>query len=148
MRTTRNDVVAVLEGMYAAEALYLAAGGPGRADFAKLAPYFAADVALHRAEGLPYGGTWPGHEGMERFFTAMGRTWEVFAIADQWFLSTGEPLVVLTHVRARSRLTGRQIDFPIVRTVGVRDGRISEIRPFYRDTAASSDVRTVPEPGV
>ncbi|MFD3918655.1 hypothetical protein [Streptomyces sp. NPDC058595] len=45
-----------LTGMYAAEAEYVAAGGPGEASFDVLAPFSAADVALHRADGLPYVG--------------------------------------------------------------------------------------------
>ncbi|TQM29957.1 hypothetical protein FB390_1571 [Nocardia bhagyanarayanae] len=54
--------------MYAAEAAYFAAGGPGRASFTTLAPFFADDVVLHQAEGMPYGGIWRGHAGLERFF--------------------------------------------------------------------------------
>ncbi|MCY1013923.1 hypothetical protein OV079_52040 [Nannocystis pusilla] len=61
--------------MYAAESRYLAAGGPGKADFATLAPFFAPDVVLFQAEGLPYGGIWRGHAGLERFFLVMSGTW-------------------------------------------------------------------------
>jgi ketosteroid isomerase-like protein len=127
--------MSVLKGMYAAEAEYLAAGGPGAASFAPLAPYFATDVVLHQADALPYGGTWRGHEGMERFFLAMSQAWETFEMVDQAFLSDTSPLVVLTQVRARARATGRELRFPILQTIAVQDGRITEIRPFYWDTA-------------
>jgi uncharacterized protein len=43
-------------------------------------------------------------------------------------------------VRARARCTGRGLDFPILQTITVDAGRISEIRPFYWDTAAVADV--------
>ncbi|WP_406139613.1 nuclear transport factor 2 family protein [Streptomyces sp. NBC_01089] len=126
--------------MYAAEARCLAAGGPDTVGFGLLAPFFAPDVVLHQAAGLPYGGAWRGHEGMARFFRAMSRTWESFRMAEQEILATGgplgEPLVVLHRIQARSRATGREIAFPILQTVTVRDGRISEVRPFYWDTAA------------
>ncbi len=125
----------VLEGMYAAEADYLAAGGPGTAGFESLAPFFASDVVLHQAEGLPYGGTWRGHDGMERFFTAMSRTWASFEMLEQDFLATDDPIVVLTQVRARARATGRELEFPILQTITVEDGRITDVRPFYWDTA-------------
>lgn len=65
----------MLEGTYAAEAEYLAADGPGTASFGIVAPFFAPDAVLHQAEALPYGGTWRGHEGMERFFLAMSEPW-------------------------------------------------------------------------
>ncbi|NKY30170.1 hypothetical protein [Nocardia gamkensis] len=66
MTPITTDSTTVLTGMYAAEAEYLAAGGPGSASFDPLAPFFHASVVLHQAENLPYGGTWRGHDGMER----------------------------------------------------------------------------------
>ncbi|MFE6775333.1 nuclear transport factor 2 family protein [Streptomyces sp. NPDC057702] len=122
--------------MYAAEAAYLAAGGPGAASFGLLAPFFSYDVVLRQAAGLPYGGTWLGHSGLARFFLRMGQVWESFAMVEQEFLATGETAVVHTRVRARARATGRALDFPILQTLTVRDGRITEIRPFYWDTRA------------
>ena len=131
-----TDSVTLLTGMYAAEAEYLAAGGPGEAPFDLLAPFFAPDVVLHQADALPYGGTWRGHEGMEEFFLAMSQVWESFDMTEQEFLATGETAVVLTQVRARARATGRELTFPILQTIRVKDGRISEVRPFYWDTEA------------
>lgn len=128
--------VAVLKGMYAAESRYLAAGGPGKADFATLAPFFAPDVVLFQAEGLPYGGIWRGHAGLEKFFLVMSGTWEVFDLVSQEFLATENPVVVRTHVHARARATGRELDFPILQTITVEEGRIAEVHPFYWDTAA------------
>lgn len=122
--------------MYAAESEYLAAGGPGIANFDTLAPFFAPDVVLHQAEALPYGGIWRGHEGMEQFFVAMAEAWEVFEMVEQQFLSTSAIAVVLTHVHARARASGQELSFPILQTIRVVDGRISEVRPFYWDTAA------------
>jgi ketosteroid isomerase-like protein len=133
---TDNESLNVLQAMYAAEADYLAAGGPGEASFEMLAPFFAPDVTLHQAETLPYGGTWRGHEGMERFFLAMSEAWESFDMVEQEFLATGATVVVLTQVRARARATGRELEFPILQTLLVEDGRIAEVRPFYWDTAA------------
>ncbi|MEQ0563860.1 nuclear transport factor 2 family protein [Amycolatopsis sp. NEAU-NG30] len=123
--------VSVLEGMYAAEAEYFATG-----DFAPLRRFFAPDFVLHQAGGLPYGGVWRGHDGLQRFFAAMSRTWEVFEFVDQAFLATTSPLVVLTNVHARARATGRELAFPILQAITVAGGRITEVRPFYWDTAA------------
>ncbi|BDU09073.1 nuclear transport factor 2 family protein [Nocardia cyriacigeorgica] len=130
----------VLTGMYAAEAQYLAAGGPGKASFTILAPYFADDVVLHQADALPYRGIWRGHAGLERFFTAMSAVWEVFDFLDQQFLATGSTAVVHTRIQARARATGRELRFPILQTLRLEDARIAEIRPFYWDTHAIADV--------
>ncbi|MFG2805653.1 nuclear transport factor 2 family protein [Streptomyces sp. DT199] len=139
--TTRptTDSTAVLTGMYAAEAEYLAAQGPGEASFALLAPFFAADVELHQAAALPYGGIWRGHDGLARFIRRMGEVWEAFDMVEQEFLATGETAVVLTRVRARARATGRELAFPILQTITVKDGRITEVRPFYWDTMAIAE---------
>jgi hypothetical protein len=134
--TMQTADLEVLKGMYAAEARYLAAGGPGKARFDTLAPFFAADVALHQAESLPYGGTWRGHDGMERFFRAMSETWAAFDLVEQEFLAVEGTLVVRTQVHARARATGQELSFPIVQTVKIENGRIVEVRPFYWDTAA------------
>jgi uncharacterized protein len=134
--TTQNDAAGVLRGMYAAEHEYLAAGGPGTANFETLAPFFAPDVVLHQAESLPYGGIWRGHDGMEHFFLAMAETWETFDMVEQAFLSTSATAVVLTRVHARARATGTELDFQILQTLRIVDGRITEVRPFYWDTAA------------
>ncbi|GAA5082296.1 nuclear transport factor 2 family protein [Nocardia iowensis] len=136
MTLPTTDPMTVLTGMYAAEAEYLAAGGPGSASFDLLAPFFATDVALHQAAGLPYGGAWRGHEGMEQFFRTMAQTWASFELLEQEFLATGETTVVHTRVRARARATGRELTFPILQTITIIDGRISEVHPFYWDTAA------------
>ncbi|MGI5466393.1 nuclear transport factor 2 family protein [Streptomyces sp. CA-132043] len=141
-----TDSVTVLTHMYAAEAQYLAAGGPGNASFDLLAPYFAPNVELHQADGLPYGGTWRGHSGMRQFFRTMGTVWESFDMVEQEFLATGETAVVLTQVHARARATGRELSFPILQTIQVKDGQITEVRPFYWDTRTIADACAVPAP--
>jgi uncharacterized protein len=142
MTNGTTDLSALLQDMYAAEVEYLAAGGPGEASFDLLAPFFAPDVVLHQAEALPYGGTWRGHRGMEQFFLAMSGAWASFEMVEQRFLAAEGTAVVLTQVHARARATGRTLDFPILQAIEARDGRISEVRPFYWDTAAIADACT------
>jgi len=73
---------------------------------------------------------------MKQFLLAMSATWAAFEMIEQEFLSTADTAVVLTYVHARSRATGRELDFPILQTIRIVDGRIAEVRPFYWDTAA------------
>ncbi|APS17864.1 ketosteroid isomerase [Streptomyces sp. Tue 6075] len=131
-----TDSRAVLTAMYTAEARCPAAGGPGTASFDPPAPCFAPDVVLHQAATLPYGGVWRGHRGMERFFRTMSDTWAEFELMAQDFLATGETSVVRPVARARPRATGRELTFPVLQTLIVQDGRITEVRPFSWDTDA------------
>ncbi|WP_069161958.1 nuclear transport factor 2 family protein [Nocardia altamirensis] len=144
MTRPTTDPTTVLTGMYAAEAEYLAAGGPGKASFDLLAPFFATDVVLHQADGLPYGGTWRGHAGMEQFFLSMAETWTTFDLLEQAFLATGATAVVHTRVHARARATGRELTFPILQTISIEDERITEVHPFYWDTAAIANICVPP----
>ncbi|MFI7387203.1 nuclear transport factor 2 family protein [Streptomyces sp. NPDC049813] len=141
------DSLTVLTGMYAAEARYLAAGGPGDASFDLLAPFFAPHVALYQADALPYGGVWRGHAGMTRFFLRMGEVWEQFTMVDQEFLATGETAVVHTQIRARAHATGRELSFPLLQAIKVEHGQITEVRPFYWDTRAIAEACTAPAGG-
>ena len=70
----------------------------------------------------------------------MSQAWEEFEMVEQEFLSTNATAVVLTQVHARARATGRELDFPILQSIRVVDGRIAEIWPFYWDTAAIAAV--------
>ncbi|MFE3944856.1 hypothetical protein ACFXPV_23760 [Streptomyces sp. NPDC059118] len=47
---------------------------------------------------------------------------------------------MLAQVRARARVTGRELGFPILQTITVQDGQITEVHPFYWDTQAIADV--------
>ncbi len=51
---------------------------------------------------------------------------------------------MLTQVHARARATGRALDFPILQTLTVKEGRIAEVRPFYWDTHAIADACALP----
>ena len=58
-------------------------------------------------------------------------------------MSTGTPAVVLTQVHAQSRSTGEEIDFPILQIIRLANGHITEVRPFYWDTAAINAACTI-----
>ncbi|RSO44120.1 ketosteroid isomerase [Streptomyces sp. WAC 06725] len=130
---------AVLERFYEAERAYVAAGGPGRADFSALAACLAPDVVLHQSPGLPYAGAWRGPAGMERFMAVMGRLWRSMQFLEQRQLVDGEEVVVTSRVRFTARATGRVLTTTIVQLMTVRDGRIREVRPFYWDPAAVAE---------
>ncbi|MDQ0791807.1 nuclear transport factor 2 family protein [Streptomyces sp. B1I3] len=53
--------------------------------------------------------------------------------------ATGETAVVVTRVRARARATGRDLRLPVLQTGTVRNGQITEVRPFCWDTQAIAD---------
>ncbi|MFB9431799.1 nuclear transport factor 2 family protein [Streptoalloteichus tenebrarius] len=130
----------VLDEFYEAERAYMAAGGPGVADFAPLAGLLAPDVVLYSAPGLPYGGVWRGHEGLERFMLAMAECWEAIDFLDRQHVADDERVAVLLRVRFVARTTGRALETTILQLNTVVDGLVTEFRPYYWDPSAVVDV--------
>ncbi|MDL4816628.1 nuclear transport factor 2 family protein [Actinomadura opuntiae] len=134
-----TDTWDALQRYYAAETAYLAAGGPGKADFSPMAAHLAPDVVMYQAESLPYGGTWRGHDGMERFMASMSEAWTDLTFLDQHHAADGGTVAVLNRCAFRARATGRELETSVLQWITVRDGRVTEFRPFYLDTAAVLD---------
>jgi ketosteroid isomerase-like protein len=130
------DAWTVMQKFYAAEAAYVAAGGPGKASYDQVAAHLDPEVTLHQASGLPFTGTWRGHDGMERFLARFSETWESMEFLEQEHWGDEHTVVVRNRVRFRARATGRDVDTLIVQLITVRDGRMLECRPFYWDPAA------------
>jgi ketosteroid isomerase-like protein/ribosomal protein S18 acetylase RimI-like enzyme len=76
--------------------------------------------------GVPFGGTFEGRAGVERFFEAVGGavTFEAFEPGDA--LASGERVVVLGRDRATVRATGRRYDASWVHAWRVRGERVLE----------------------
>ncbi|GGQ01219.1 ketosteroid isomerase-like protein [Actinomadura coerulea] len=130
-----TNALEALERFYAAEADYLAAGGPGKGDFSVMAAHLTPDVVMHQAPSLPYGGTWRGHDGMERFMAVMSELWSDLTFREQHYAVDGETVMVRNDCVFRARATGREVDTSVLQWITVRDGLVSEFRPFYLDTA-------------
>jgi uncharacterized protein len=134
-----GDARALLERYYAAELAYLAAAQQSEDAFEDVARCLDSNIVLYEAAGLPFGGTWHGHAGIRQFFAEMSQHWESFAVTDREFIIDGDTAVVLNHVSARASATGKELSFPILQLARLKNGRITEIRPFYWDTAAIAD---------
>lgn len=144
---TRGDALAVLEKFYAAEADYIAAGGPGQASFDELAAYLDPDVVMYQAPGLPYGGTWRGPRGIEEFMAAMSEAWRSLEFVEQKFVVDGDNVAVFNRGRLQARATGRILDTAVMQLITVEHGLITEIHPFYWDTIAVAEALGVKEEG-
>lgn len=135
----RGDALAVLEKFYAAEAVYIAAGGPGKASFDELAACLDPDVVMYQAPGLPYGGTWRGPRGIEEFMAAMSAAWQSLEFMEQRFVVDRDSVAVFNRGRLQARATGRILDTAVMQLITVKHGLITEIHPFYWDTIAVAE---------
>lgn len=108
-------------------------GGDGEA-VARLAH---PEFVVQQAAGLPYGGT---HRGLDAFFAMLGHMQQVWrelkitplgAIGDP----AGEEFALHMLVEGRAH-DGAPMSSEVFERWIVRDGKVAEISPFYRDTAA------------
>ncbi|WP_433163120.1 nuclear transport factor 2 family protein [Kribbella sp. CA-247076] len=136
-----DDVMAVLNRFYAAEAKYVAARGIGT-DFTEVAAFLDPEVVVYQAPGLPFTGTgiWRGHRGVQAFLDLFSETWQSMDVIDARALVDGRTVVVLLRVRFCARATGRTVETHIAQVNVVTDGRITKFRPYYWDPAAIADV--------
>ena len=123
----------ILAHFYKAESAYLAAGGD---DFSPIAATLDPECVLYQPVSLPYGGEWRGPSGFEAWMKAFSAQWTSLEVRGAELYPSGDVVVSRSHVYAVSRVSGRQLDWPLLQFFRLRDRRILELRPVYWDTAA------------
>lgn len=94
------------------------------------------DIKVIEAGSLPYAGVYVGHDGFCRLARTMKETWEFRPGKTFEFVASGDRVVVLTLGQAVARATGVEIEWRLSEVCTLANGLITEIRPFYWDTAA------------
>ena len=129
----------VLLRFYRAEADYMSAPlSEGPADFREMRKTLSPNVVLHQSPDLPFGGEYIGHLGYERWAIAMKAIFDKLEVSKQEFFEADDKVVVVCQFTTRSRLNGLTQDFPMVQAITVKDGAITDFRPFYWNVPAYS----------
>jgi ketosteroid isomerase-like protein len=122
----------VLEEFYRAERIYMAAGGANAgASFDEMGATLDPDVVLHQSPDLPWGGEWLGYEGFKGWSIEMSSHFDMVDVQDAVYFENGDQVIVLCRLVTRSIGSGRLLDAPMAQVVTVKNGRITEFRPFY-----------------
>ncbi len=103
-------------------------------DMSRMLECFSPDCVVREAPGLPFGGDWVGHDGMQALFAAMAENFQMEAtLLDVYEIDDS---TVILHTMMRMTTTdGRAVDMPILEIFRSRDGLIVEAVPFYWDGA-------------
>lgn len=98
----------------------------------------APDVEIRYPGGpaLPYGGTWRGAEGVERWAAAHDEAEEIVDFRVDEIVLAGLRAVALGLFRGRARDTRREWETRFVHVLTVRDGRLNSFEAHF-DTAAA-----------
>lgn len=122
----------VLEAFYKAEAKYMKAGDSGGTpSFDEIAATLDPAVILHQSPDLPFGGEYVGHKRYEEWAMAMNSTFDKLEVEDQEFFEKEDKVIVTCRFKTRSRRNGSVQDLPMVQVVSVKNGKITDFRPFY-----------------
>ena len=116
---------------------FLAAATVGDRD--TLARLAAPDITVIEAASLPFGGR---HVGLDAFQTLVRRvftTLEDTRLSLDQFIPGPDCVMVLARLHGRSRRDGSDVEMPIAELWRITGGLVSEITPYYFDTALMRD---------
>jgi hypothetical protein len=96
-----------------------------------------ADVVIHEAPTLPYGGDHHGPEAFIRLFETVQGTWE-FTEAFQYtyYVSDPDTVTLQVDVDAIAAATRKPLRLRLAEIFTIREGQIVELDVYYWDTAA------------
>jgi uncharacterized protein len=100
--------------------------------------YAHPDFTVREAPGLPYQKVYTGRQGLVDLMTDVGSHWEFLEPLTMQFFAAGEDddlVVSRVTSRARVRATGEEVAFLVTEWITVRDGKVSDVEPFYWDQA-------------
>ncbi|QKV96054.1 nuclear transport factor 2 family protein [Streptomyces sp. NA02950] len=80
------------------------------------------DVSWVVAPGLPYGGTYTGHEAVGGIFSTYGDVWEDLAVIPDKIVSAGDHVIALGHYEARGHATGKEMRARFAHVWRLEDG--------------------------
>ena len=129
----RSTPKQILQRFYEAERRYMQADG---ASFEEFAATLAPDVVLHQSPDLPWGGEYVGPQRYEEWARAMNAVFDQVDMQEVEFFEQDDKVVVVGRLVTRIRATGETMDEPMTQVITVKDGKITDFRPFYWNVPA------------
>ena len=110
-------------------------------DEARLTELCDPNICVEQAAALPYGGVYRGVAGLRKMLKGLREAWTDMNASLEHVLgdASGDHLLTIQHLRARSSKTGRPVDMTVAELFSFRDGRLISIHPHYFDTKAVHD---------
>ncbi len=110
-------------------------------DFVSMQKIISKDAIYSQADGLPYGGTYIGFDGMVKMFTKAQGYFNLQIVGEPVYFTSSNPNEVIIHftIKCKSKKSNNEITMPIAEYFELKDGLIVGIRPFYFDTKSFTD---------
>jgi uncharacterized protein len=85
---------------------------------------------------LPYGGIYLGYQGFYDLFDRLNQTFDNLSIPPSAIVDTDLCVIAMTTLQGKTRKSGIDVSMPLNEVFVISQGRVTEIRPFYWDSAA------------
>lgn len=96
---------------------------------------FSDDIVLHEPPSLPYGGEYAGRKMIEFGLAAIMGSFDNFAMQVHNFMGGGEYVAVHASITGQGKITKKTFAMPYIELWRLQNGKITEIKLFYYDTA-------------
>lgn len=106
----------------------------GAGDWATVNTILSPDVVVTEASGLPYGGTYRGHDGFLNLMEKLAETWENLRPANLKFAAVDDSVYVDFLLLGKCHATGREVEMPLIEKWNFKDGLVVSGCVFYYDT--------------
>ena len=101
-----------------------------------------AELSFEGPSAIPWAGDRHGRDGWARFFQVLGENLDEIMVKMEPFAVQGEHVVTAGRYQARVKLTGKQIDSPLVHLWTIRNGKVVRCQELT-DTATEAAACTV-----
>jgi ketosteroid isomerase-like protein len=90
------------------------------------------------AQQLPYPGVTRGKDDVRKLLEEFPTYWERVEVSPDEFIEDGDTVVVLGHVEATGKETGREVKYPFVHIWRFSDGTVNRMQNLF-DTALAAE---------
>ena len=98
------------------------------------------EVVIDEGEGLPYPGQFVGHQGLQTLLGQMFEHLEMRLDGYEIIAAGSSSVAVKLAMVFKSRKSGRELPMPGVELYSTKDGLVSKIDVFYKDTTSVADL--------
>lgn len=116
-----------------------AAATGGEADFDSILAMLDENIVIHGAASLPHGADQVGHAGFFKLGELFSESWTF--VEKPTFIYRDAEDVVLLHAtfELENRTSGKRVPVEMVELHTVKNGKIVDLMPYYRDTVPEAE---------
>lgn len=105
-------------------------------DFTAMAHLIEEGAVYNQAEGLPYGGKFTGFNEWVKMYAKSAEFFDVEIEKEPVYFSdaTKNEVIIYFTIKAKAKKSGKTLSVPISEHFDLKNGKITDIRPFYFDT--------------